>query len=203
MSEKDIKLPQGIAEEKYNEVREIILSGFEADQEPDVIKSAIFDAGVPFSKLMVLYNAITKAENLVIDVKELKTLIYEKLQDTELTFKESYGELKTIIDTVGSDIAGYKTQYGLTVLKVHFEENEVKFPKKPTSSKGRMGVIAKIAIDCFAANKETSEEELKTALIDVTKAPESAIKYARLYHKMMYAAANGMTANEVLSHFSN
>jgi hypothetical protein len=201
-----VKLPKGVDQETYDKVRGIILSGFKAKQSPDAIKSAIFAEGVPFSKLSVLYSMITKAEKLVADPKEIAAGVDAGIKAMKIKFGGKkpieYGDLAPGIANIVETVKGATESRVITALKKLFEENETPFPRKPAPTRGRMGIVAKTVINVFKKNSKASEAELKEALVKVTKTEKNADDYSKQYHKMGYALANGLSANEVLTVFS-
>ena len=198
----EIKLPAGIDEKMYNRVKTIIFSGFKADQTPDAIKSAIFKEGVPFSKLSKLYSMITKSEGLVVDPKIVISEIRKALSNVKLTFEETYGQLIGLSEEIAKPIKGCQVSKVMYVLKTVFKENEVEFPRKPAPVRGRMGIINKTIVNVFKKNSKASQDDLYEALKEVTKTIKNADDYAKQYHKMAYALANGLSANEALTVFA-
>ena len=194
--------PKSITEKKNNEVKDIIFFEFENKQEADAIKSAIFESGIKYSMINKLYNMITKEENLVVNVKEVKQAITEALEDYDFTFKETYAELIKVAESIQEDNSDAKTQWIMSILKKLFEENDAEFPRRPAPVRGRMGVIAKAVINTFVENKEATEEDLKKAIEPHVKSIKNATDYAKQYYKIAYAIANNMTANVALTHFA-
>lgn len=192
----------GIKEEMYNQVKAIILSGFKANQTPDAIKSAIFKTGVPFSKLSKLYTIITREEKLVEDPKVVADSLKKELATVKLTLKETYGELSDIADKISLKVKGASSSKIISIFKNMFKEKEVEFPRRPAPTRGKMGVINKTLIDVFKANKKATEKDCENALVKVTKTAKNANDYAKQYHKMCYALANGLSSLEVLTVFS-
>ncbi len=197
-----LKLPKGVSQEMYDETKAIILSGFKAEQDPNAIKSEIFKGGVPFGKLTTLYNMITKSEGLVVDPKIVTAAVTKALDKITLKGDEDYAALATIATDISKNIKGATVAKVITKIKTWYKENEMEFPRKPAPTRGRMGAINKTLINVFKENKKASEADCKKALIDVTKTPKNAEYYAKQYHKMLYAVANGLSANEVLTVFS-
>ena len=192
----------GIKEEKYNQVKAIILSGFKANQTPDAIKSAIFRTGVPFSKLSKLYTIITREEKLVEDPKVVADSLKKELAAVKLTLKETYGELSDIADKISLKVKGASSSKIISIFKGMFKENEVEFPRRPAPTRGKMGIINKTLIDVFKTNSKATEKDCENALVKVTKTPKNANDYAKQYHKMCYALANKLSSLEVLTVFS-
>jgi hypothetical protein len=201
-----VKLPKGVDQETFDKVRNIIHSGFKAEQSPDTIKSAIFAEGIPFSKLSTLYSMITKADKLVADPKEVAAGIQAGVKNMKLNFKRKtpyeYKDLAPGIAAILDEVKGATETKVLTVLKKMFAEAEVPFPRKPAPTRGRIGVVAKTVINVFKKNSKASLEELEEALKPNVKSDKVANDYAKQYHKLGFALANGLSANEVLTVFS-
>lgn len=195
-------LPKGISQEMYDEVKATIISGFDAKQDPDAIKSAIFSSGVPFSKLNKLYIMITTSEGLVASPKEITEGIAKGVAAAKLTFEESYADLAVFMEDICDEIQGATQSKVLSAFKKVFKENEVDFPRKPAPSRGRMGVVSKTLINVFKGNPNATEKDCTEALIPVTKTPANAEHYAKQYHKMCYALTHRLSALEVLTKFS-
>ena len=197
-------LPAGVDKAMYDKVKAIIVSGFKAEQTPDAIKSAIFGAGIPFSKLSKLYALITKSEGLVVDPKEIVAEIMKVLPAAlaKLTLEETYDQLSAVADKVAAQVKGANSAKVMSLLKSHYKDEEVEFPRKPPAARGRLGIVNKTLIDVFKKNPKATEKELETALAKITKTPKNANDYAKQFHKMCYALANQLSTLEVLTVFA-
>lgn len=195
---------KGINQEIFNSTRNIILSGFRANQTPDNIKSAIFKSGVPFSKLNKIYSYIVKDENLVISSKEISEGISGALTEYgESLLEAAYSEIAELVEAIIENVKGSTKGKCMAAIRKLFLENEKELPRKSAPIRGRMGTVAKTLINVFAENSEATEEDCKEALTDVVKTEKNASDYAKQYHKMLFAVANGLTANKVLTVFSD
>lgn len=200
---KKVKLPKGVTQENYDTAKRIIVSGIGADQEPDAIKSAMFEAGIGFSQLSRLYSVITIAEGLALDPKEITKIIADEIKSIDWTFEEDWSTISGYVDEIVAKAKGATKAKVTTAIKNHWIDNEKEMPRKPAAVRGRIGSISKTVIDVFAANKKTTEKELAAAILPHVKAQSNADYYAKLYHKMMYAAANGLTSLQVMTELSS
>lgn len=196
---KKLTLPKGVTKEIYTEVKAIMVSGFEAKQTPDAIKSAIFATGnVPFSILNKLYNFIGEHEGLIVNPKVVHTEIRKLVATVPFTFAETYAALSDIAKEVKTRVAGADKKKVMGILKKLFKDNDKPFPKKPIVTGSKMGITFRTLIDLFAENPQTTEAECIEALKAVVEKEDNAVNYGKMYHKVLYAAANGLTADEVL-----
>lgn len=194
-----IELPKGIDQELYDSAKVTIVSGFDANQDADTIKSALFSDGVPFSKLAKVFNAVTKNEGLVVDMKSVKEKIVENVKANDWSFEETYEDVASFAGKLLDGIKGATKGRIASAIKAHFIENEKQVPRKVAPKRGRIGAVNKALINVFAENKKATEADCVAALEGVVKTEANAISYAKSYHKMLYAAANGLTALEVLT----
>lgn len=192
---------KGVTEEQLELAHSIIVSGCKASQEPDAIKSVMFEKGIPFSKLNTLYSKITVSEGLALSPADIKKKMSEGIENVDFSFNENFHEVKEIAGDIAESVPGLASSRVMAALKKHFEENEAEFPRKPVKAKGRMGAVNKTLVDVFQKNKTASELELKEALEKITKTEKNAADYAKQFHKTCYAIANGMTVNAVLKYF--
>ena len=200
---KKVKLPKGIAQEQYDIAKRIIVSGMGADQEPDAIKSAMFEAGIGFSKLSRLFTVITIAEGMALDPKEITKIVDAEVKGIKWTFEEDWSVLSGYVSDIVKKAKGTTSAKVTSAIKNHWIDNEKELPRKPAPVRGRIGSISKTVIDVFANNKKVTEKELAKAILPHVKAQSNADYYAKLYHKMMYAAANGLTSLQVMSELSS
>lgn len=189
-----MSLPIGVSAADYELAKGIVKSGFEHNQSADAIKEAMFGQSIPFSQLTKIYNAVTKELGLVVDSKEVTAHIKAGIEAREFTFEETYVQLYQFAKDLTDAVKGATESRVMSLIKSHFTENEKVMPAKP--KKRRMGLVSKVVIDVFAANKEASEEDVKNALTTVVKTEANAESYAKHYHRMMYAAANGLTSTQ-------
>jgi hypothetical protein len=190
-----MSLPVGVSAVDYEKAKVIIVSGFEHNQTSDMIKQAMFGENVPYSQLSKIYNSVAKEQGFAVDSKAVTELIKTSILAKEFTFKETYIELYQFASEVVKTVKGANESRVLSLVKTHFAENEKTMPSKP--KKRRMGSVSKVIIDVFASNKESSEEDVKNALMTVCKTEENAEGYAKHYHRMMYAASNGMNSTQI------
>lgn len=196
------KLPKGVTQEQYDTAKRIIISGVGADQEPDAIKSAMFEAGIGFSKLSRLYAVITVAEGLALDPKEITKIVDAEIKNIKWSFDEDWATISSYIDKIVTKAKGATKAKVTTSIKNYWIDNEKEMPRKPAVVRGRIGSISKTVIDVFAANKKATEKDLTKAILPHVKAESNAEYYAKLYHKMMFAAANGLTSLQVMTELS-
>ncbi len=195
MSEKT--LPKGITQEEFDKAKTIIVSGFEANQEPDVIKTAMFSDGIPFSNLMRLYKAVTVSEGLVISSTKIREGIVEELEEYKFTEDMDYDAIDEIIAAVVEAVSGATPKKVTAQIKNVMESQDLEMPRKPRKKKGkRTSKINAALIDLFAENTEATVEEFQAKLEEVTT-EKSAKKWMRLY-KTMSAIANGLDSVEGL-----
>lgn len=192
-------LPKGVDQKLYDTASEIILSGFENKQEPDVIKSAMFGEGIPFSKLSRIWSAVTKENDLVRSAADITLDITDEVNDADLQFDEDFDTISELIDNILKEVVGSTKSRVKSIIKTQFVENEKEFPRKSSTKRGRMGNLNKTMANVFAANKEATQEDLFNALKEVTKTEKNALDYSKSYYKLLYAVANGFTALEVLT----
>lgn len=200
--ETNVTLPKGVKQEQYDTARKIILSGFKAEQDPDAIKSALFEAGIPFSKLSRLYTVITIGEKLALDPKEVKKIIADMIGKIKWTFEEDWMAVAKIAADIKAKAKGATEGKVLGAIKNHFIDNEAEMPRKPAAVRGRIGTVPKTVIDVFAANKKATLKDLEKALVPNVKSPKVANDYAKMYHKIGYAIANGLTSLQVMTELS-
>ncbi len=195
---------KGVSQELYDTARNIIISGFKNKASADVIKTTLIkEGGVPFNRLPKLYSVITQAEGLVVNIQDLKASIKDVVVKVPWTFKETYEAILEVVGHIVESVKDADKSRCISVIKTHFKENEKEFPRRPATTRGRMGGINKTLINVFAENKEASEKDIREALKGVVKTDKNAADYAKQYHKLLYAVANGLTANKALTAFAS
>lgn len=192
---------KGIDESVYESAKAIIISGFQNDAPEDDIKSAMFEAKVPFSALMRLYKAITISEGLVVASKVAVEAINEylkaKFKVTKKTADMKHEDFQVVIDDAIENVPGANDKRVRSVLKKRLAEKDIALPKKPKAPKGGSGKASKVqnaVLDFFKATKEGTLEEF-TAMITKIVAEKSVKKYVRLY-KVYSALANGKGSDD-------
>jgi len=196
-------LPKGIKQEQYDTAKKIIVSGFKAEQGPDSIKSALFEAGIPFSKLQRLFQVISIKEGLAMDPKDIKKIIDDELKKIKWTFEEDWSDIAKVTASIKAKAKGSTDGKIHAAIKALFVDNEAEMPRKPAAVRGRIGVVPKTVIDVFAANKKATLKDLEKALVPLVKSPKVANDYAKMYHKIGFAIANGMTSLQVMTDLSS
>ncbi|MCP4552475.1 MAG: hypothetical protein GY834_10650 [Bacteroidetes bacterium] len=195
----ETKLPKGISKELFKTSEEIILSGFENKVDPGTIKTVLIVEGkVPYNRVSSLYNLITKKNNLVVNVGDVKTAILKHMDTQEWFYDEDYDEILKNTKDIIANVVGATTQRALSVIKNVFKENDKTFPKKPSKPRGRIGIVNKIIINLFAHDPNATEQDIIDALKDHVKSEKNAKAYAKQYHKISYALANSLTVEELM-----
>jgi len=200
--ETTFKLPQNVTQEEYDKAKAIIVSGFEAEQDPDVIKTAMFTEGIAFSKLLRIYKSVTLTEGLVIDPKVVKEGIENEL--TGLKIGEmidedtTYPEIQKVVDTVLKAVKGSTEAKVLSVIRTVFDSQDLDMPKKPKAARVTKKTLAiqTVVIDLFHKDADTSFEEMQTAIMGIATEGE-AKPYLRQF-KLFSALSNGLDAEEGL-----
>jgi len=190
-------LPKGIDQETYDVAKNIIISGFKANQDENTIKSAMFGEGIKFSDLVRLYKAITIGEGLIRSPKEIKADIEKQVAETEivesLEDREddlSYDELEDDIKRIVAEVEGATEKKVIAAFRNVLAEHDFDMPKKPKKPKGQKAGKINIAIcDAFAENPELTASEFETMIAAVTT-EKSVKKWCRMY-KLFSALANG------------
>ncbi len=194
MSE-EATLPKGIDQEVYDEAKAIIVSGFEANQDEDAIKGAMFNKGISFSNLVRLFKSITVSEGLVRSAKKIKADIQEAVStdfDTsDLTADTLTWEvIEPVLKGILENVKGSTDKKVLNVMKAVLADADLIMPKKPKVKKGRTAGKINVAIaKFFAENAEATLEEFTTMIIDVTT-EKSAKKWCRMYPLFSALAKN-------------
>lgn len=187
----EFKLPRGISQEEYDTAHGIIVDGFANDADPDTIKGAMFENGIPFSKLVRLYSLITTQERLVIPPGEvrdtLKTWFEENAPELE-NLASSYSVVDQLAKFLCKEVEGCTPRNAMTAIKNYMEENGVDVPKKPAGM-GRTSAVAKTIVNGFAENSEMTFEEYKEMLTPLTT-EKSINRWLGLYKVFSLIAAN-------------
>lgn len=194
-------IPKGISEENYNAAKEIIVSGFQADQDADAIKTAMFSNGIPFSQLVRLFKHITIAEGLVRDPKEIRKEIAEAVNEYDFTAETTWEGIEEVVNEIKEKVKGATEKKITSQIRNVMEDDDLQYPKKPRSKKGGAGRTSKVnaaIVDYFNDNDQEaySAEGFTAALAEVTT-EKSVKKWARLY-KTFAAVANGLDSKEGL-----
>lgn len=189
--EEGVKLPRGITQEEYDSAKEIITSGFANDAEPDQIKSAMFEGGIPFSKLLRLYTLITATERLVIPAKEVResitAFIIENEPDID-ALASNYSTLDQFVKHLMTEIEGATSRITFAAVKKWLEEAGYEMPKKPKGM-GRTSGVAKAIVNAFAENTELTFDEYKLAIEPLTT-EKSINRWLGLYKSFALVATN-------------
>ncbi len=193
------ELVKGIDFKMEDKITALVIAGVKEGKADDDIKHDIFSKGVPFSKLGKLYNAILKANDLVVDVKTVKNAIDELLNKCEFNFDETWEHLKNVSDQVVKEVPDSTQSRVFAQMRKLFKENEAQMPRKAATKRGRMGVVNKTLIDVFHADPKATQNDLTEALSKVVKSEKVALDYTKSNYAVCYAIANGLSALEVLT----
>jgi len=178
-------LPKGIKQEEYDKAKVIIVSGYEAKQDADAIKTAMFENGIPFSNLLRLFKAITIAEKLVVAPKEIKDGIEGYLKKVKFKTLKNWTNVEPLIKHIMDQVKGATEKKIMAALRTKMTELELECPKKPKKAKGdgpRVSKINTAIVDLFAGNKEASADDFAEALGEVTT--EKSLKKWEDYTKL-------------------
>jgi hypothetical protein len=145
-----------------------------------------------------LFTAIGKAEGLVVSVRVIKDQITDAINNRGWSYEESYEEIQAFVNGLCEAIQGCTKGKVMAAIRANFKENEAIMPKKAKKAKNSLGPICTVLVDLFKASPQASLADCQAAIRPVVKADKNAIAYAKAYHKMLYAIANGLTSEEVL-----
>lgn len=181
-TEGEFKLPRGIKQEEYDAAKEIIVEGFANGADPDEIKGALFEAGVPFSKMVRLYKLVTSAERLIIPVKEVRENIQAWIEENNPdldSLSGSYSVVDQLAKYFQNEIEGCTPRVAFDEIRKYLTDYEYPMPKKPKGM-GRTSAVAKLIVNAFAENSELSFDEYKAAIEDITT-EKSITRWLGLY----------------------
>lgn len=188
--QEEFKLPRGIKQEEYDLASSIIVDGFANGADPDQIKGAMFEQGIPFSKMVRLYKLVTTTERLVIPAKEVREGIVawfeENPPDLE-ALAASYSTVDQLAKHLMGEIEGATPRITFGCIKTYLEDNEYSYPKKPKGL-GRTSKVAKMIVNAFAENTEITLDEYKAILEPVTT-DKSINRWLGLYKAFSLIAA--------------
>ena len=196
-----IEVPKGVTEAELEAGHRIITSAFaNGEVDGDVIKAAMFENDIPFSKLNKIYKYVTVSENLVVDPAVIKDGIQAEINSSEWSvgFDEWFA-VDTAAKEITSKVNGATHSKVISMLRSHFTQNEMTFPKKQSAPKvktGRVGKINRVYVSVFAADSKASKETLIEALKAVTKTEKNASDYGSSMHLTLYAVANGLSVED-------
>ena len=183
-------LPRGISQEEYDKAKSIIVDGFANNAEPDQIKGALFENGIPFSKMVRLYKLVTTTERLVIPAKEVKETIEawftENTPDLE-ALAGSYSTVDQLQKFLLSEIEGATPRVTMGCIRSYLEDNGYAMPDKPKGM-GRTSAVAKTIVNAFAENTELSFDEYK-AILEPICTEKSINRWLGLYKSFSCIAA--------------
>jgi len=192
---------KGIPETQYENAKSVIMQGFENKQDPDEIKTKMFEQGIPFSNLVRLYRAITISEGLVISPAEIRENISEYLDENlelaeDLTQEDlSFEGFKPIIAEAVKNITGATEKKVIAQIRKRLEDMDLAMPTRPKKSKGgpKGSKINKTIVDLFFSKPDATSDEFTDAIAEVTT-KKSAKKWIRLY-PVFSSLATGKSAD--------
>lgn len=199
VEEKTAQLVKGVSLEIQEKATKLVADGHAAKAEEDDIRAAIFGLGINFGKVNQIYNVIMKELGLAIDVKAVKKQIGDLIDRSELTCEETWAQLKELSDAICAEVKGATQPRVFAMLKQKFASKDFEMPRKPATARGRMGAINKVLVNAFKEDPKISAADLEAKLAAVTKTPANAASYVKAYHTMLFAVANGLSANEALT----
>lgn len=183
-------LPRGIKQEEYDLAKKIIVDGFANNAEPDQIKGAMFENGIPFSKMVRLYKLVTTEERLVIPAKEVKETVEawfaENTPDLE-ALAGSYSTVDQLLKHLMGEVEGATPRVVIGCIRSYIEDNGYEMPEKPKGM-GRTSAVAKSIVNAFAENTELSFDEYKAMLEPITT-EKSINRWLGLYKSFSLIAA--------------
>lgn len=184
--------------EEIKELAEqIIVSGFEADQDADQIKMAMMKEGVPFSKLNSLYQTITIDLGLIVDPKQVTSELKEKIEATKWGKLETFSEVEEVVDALVDAVDGATSKRALTLIRIHCRENEIELPRKPRGTSGGAGRIGKLSValvDLVVNKKKPTKEDAVNAILDMVGGQDkykTALGYVNSTFAVALAAKRG------------
>lgn len=181
--ETTVNLPKGVDQETYDKAKNIIVSGFENDAEPDVIKTAMFSEGIPFSQLVRLFKAITINEKLVRDPKEIRAEIGAAIAEYDFDVNTTWDDIEKIVEAIKEKVKGATEKKITSHIKNVMEEKDLEYPRKPRAKKGGRSGGSKISaaiLKYFQENEEPTKEGFAEAMGEITT-EKSLKKWVRMY----------------------
>ena len=138
----------------------IVVSGFEAGKSDDEIIREIFETGVDFKDLRVIFNEVVASQGLRLSAKERKTLTTQTLEGWT---PETHSEVIAKAEELGNllKLSESKT---LTAIRAWAKEEKVELPKaerKAREMKVGFGGHVRTLLDHLLANREETREGLE------------------------------------------
>ena len=177
-------LPRGISPTEYAQASAIIVPGFAAKKDPDVIKTEMFQAGIPFSKLLRLYNAVTINNRLVIPRKEITDNIAAWFGANEVDFTKltTWENVEPLIQHLEKEIEGATEALIMAHVKSAMAELDLEAPKKPRGGvrMNKFEQCLKAITNAFAEDSGLTYDGFKEVIAPYTN-EGSAKKFLRLF----------------------
>lgn len=190
---KKVQLPKGVDQKTMDMAMKIVESGYKANQEPDAIKSALFGKGITFSKLARIFNYASIQLGYEVDPKTVKQKTEDAMKNFKPKYTETFSELQSIAEKMAESIKGATSAKFISLFKKDYAEKEKEFPRKPATTRKRIGYINTTLIEMFNKNPKTTVEQLAVEFEKKARTKETAWSYARQYHPVCYAIANKLT----------
>jgi hypothetical protein len=190
------------ANEAATKAKEIIISGFEHEQDEDAIKVAMVNSGIPFGKVNALFKKIAIAEGLILDPVIIRENLDEAVAETQWDSFTEWNEFDACIQATADDVEGATYAMALRAAKKFCEAEEIAIPKKVAkqkASKTRGSKVDIILANIFNENKQATRQDCYNALLGNVKASKNAVYYVKANYVLCYAIANGITLIEAIT----
>jgi hypothetical protein len=193
-------LPAGITAEDASVVAGIMNELFPAKKSYDDVKSAMFEKGIPFSKINKLFKYVGTQLGFVVDISKVRDEINAKIASSFFNF-DSYEDFEASVSDLVESVDGATESVVAKCLAQHCLNNEIEVPEKPKTVKtaGRMGKLNRIYVDLFTSNPQATKQDLYEALVGTVKTDKNAQDYTNAMHTTLYAVANGLSVEDAIN----
>lgn len=195
-------LPTGITQEEAASVADIVKNGFESNDDPNVIRGAIFNEIQDFGKSEILFNYVGTAMGYIIDTAKVKAGIDADLADSEegsISFG-SYADFESFVAELVSNHEGADTALAARCVRAFCKGLKIEIPAKPAGAKrASIGKLNKFYIEHFLANPASTKQEMYEAMIPFVKTDKNAQDYTKSLHTTLFAVANKLSVEDAIS----
>ncbi len=180
----------------------IIVSGFEAGQDHNVIKGALVSAGIPFGQANSVFKEIAISENLMRDPADIRDEVEAQVLESDWESVADWSQVMSIVDEIKTEVQGSTDAQVLSRIRSYAKDEGIDLPKKTTKKAGSKksgGKILTAVVDLFNEIQKPSKLDFCEALRPHVKATKNELAWLNHHYLLAYAIGNSMSVVDAIA----
>jgi hypothetical protein len=194
-------IPTGEENMEQAQMKEVtleVLKSAEDIYDKDAVFAKLFTAGIPFTKIQVLYREVGLAEGLIVDTAKAKEDVFAFLGNQDILSFEDYAAVIALEALILEEVGSMPADLVMKCIRSFYKEQEVVLPRatREYSPRGPRGSKVAEAIADYAVST-VPENLTRQGMYDVVrphlKAPKNAYDQVNAMFLVIFAVHNNLT----------